>query len=100
MIYAIVEREKGTETIIDSVCERTSYYETVEDYLKGMLQDFIRVNTFEELCYFNIFDEFAEYKSLIDMKYSENVNFEIYKSEFERIVNKYNDHIDIELLKI
>ncbi|OFL47368.1 hypothetical protein HMPREF2767_02890 [Nosocomiicoccus sp. HMSC067E10] len=100
MSYAIVEREKGTEYIIDSVCESSSYYETVEDYLQGRLKDFVRVNTFEELCNFIIFDEYAEYKSLIDMKYSENVTFENYKSEFERIVNHYDDHKDIELLKI
>ena len=100
MSYAIVEREKGTEYIIDSVCESSSYYETVEDYLQGRLKDFVRVNTFEELCNFIIFDEYAEYKSLIDMKHSENVTFENYKSEFERIVNHYDDHKDIELLKI
>src|SRR5699024_1275909 len=100
MSYAIVEREKGTEYIIDSVCESSSYYETVEDYLQGRLKDFVRENTFEELCNFIIFDEYAEYKSLIDMKYSENITFENYKSEFERIVNHYDDHKDIELLKI
>ena len=100
MSYAIVEREKGTEYIIDSVCESSSYYETVEDYLQGRLKDFVRVNTFEELCNFIIFFFFFEYKSLIDMKYSENITFENYKSEFERIINHYDDHKDIELLKI
>lgn len=100
MSYAILEKEKGTDITINIICEYESYSKTVNEYLKSRLKDYLRINSFEELLEFNIFKEYQQYQSLTDILNREDVNYDEYKEEFQRIINYYDDHKDISLIKI
>lgn len=100
MSYAILEKEKGTDITIDIICEYDNYSKTVNEYLKARLKDYLRINSLDELLEFNVFQEYQQYQTLKDILDTEEVNYDEYKKEFQRIINNYDKHKDIVLIEI